>query len=101
MLTEVLAEEVEPILDACHVSLIRRKFESSLAQELFYQRADFVDQQFIAVAGDDKVIGISTRCTLGLTRRPLLSLRRKRCASTTSNPSNVRLASVGEITPLT
>jgi hypothetical protein len=51
----VLAEEVEPILNACHVSFVRRKFQSPLTQELFYQRADFVDQQIIAVAGDDKV----------------------------------------------
>jgi len=62
----VLAEEVEPILNACHVSFVRRKFQSPLTQELLYQRTDFVDQQIIAVAGDDKVIGITHQMHLGM-----------------------------------
>ena len=54
--THILAEEVEPFLDVRDLRLLRREFQSTLAQEALDQRLHLIFQQFFRLAGDDEVV---------------------------------------------
>jgi hypothetical protein len=69
-----LAEEVEPILNVGDAGLLRREFQSPLAQELLDQRPDFILQQLFSSAGDDEVIRVPHKVHLGIVQLPVETL---------------------------
>ena len=57
ILAYILAEEVEPVFDVGNDRLLLREFQTSLLKELFHQRLDHHQQEYLRVPGDDEVIG--------------------------------------------
>ncbi len=57
MLTDVLPQEVEPVVDVRDDGLVRREVQPSLLEEPFHQRHDLVFQQLFRGSSDDEVIG--------------------------------------------
>ena len=61
--TDVLPEEVEPLLDMRDDRLIRRKLKAAFSEEPLHERADLLLQHLSRGTGDNEVVAYLTRFT--------------------------------------